>query len=74
MPAKRPVPLSDAALGHKQSIGETNDGHPLPVKNTFIDVHTPTDGRPDGQPVSTAPAQAQRMLHLSLCSGALRVE
>eukprot|EP00913_Durusdinium_trenchii_P000275 g249.t1 len=71
MPAKRPLPLSDAALGHKgegatgdmtnQSIGETNDGQPLPVKNTFIDVPsgfspatTPTD---HSQPVSTAPAQ-----------------
>ena len=72
MPAKRPLPLSDAALGHKgegntgdltnqSAIGETNDGLPLPVKNTFIDVpsgfspaQTPTD---HGQPVSTAPAQ-----------------
>lgn len=72
MPAKRPLPLSDAALGHKgeggtgdltnqPAIGETNDGLPLPVKNTFIDVpsgfspsHTPTD---NSQPVSTAPAQ-----------------
>ena len=56
MPAKRPVPLSDAALGHQ---------HPLPVKNTFIDVHTPTDG----QPVSTAPAQ----VHYALSDFAARL-
>ncbi|CAJ1351852.1 unnamed protein product [Effrenium voratum] len=70
MPAKRPVPLTDAALGHKSeatgeltnqsAIGETNAGVPLPVKNTFIDVpsgFSPTTTPTDAQPVSTAPAQ-----------------
>jgi len=62
MPPKRPVPLTDAALGHKKLQGASGAGHALTVKNTFIDL-------PDGagtsspsksaQPVSTAPAQVQ---------------
>eukprot|EP00929_Paragymnodinium_shiwhaense_P020265 TRINITY_DN13562_c0_g1_i1.p1 TRINITY_DN13562_c0_g1~~TRINITY_DN13562_c0_g1_i1.p1 ORF type:complete len:567 (+),score=123.02 TRINITY_DN13562_c0_g1_i1:120-1820(+) len=38
MPLKRPTPLSDDLLAPKPSIGATNNGQPLPVKNTFIDV------------------------------------
>ncbi|CAE7338241.1 unnamed protein product [Symbiodinium natans] len=67
MPTKRPVPLSDAALGHKGdtsnelAIGETNAGVPLPVKNTFIDMPsglTPVNSpSKDAHPSSTAPAQ-----------------
>lgn len=64
MPPKRPVPLSDAALGHKGGLGvdqgvfgETNAGIPLPVKNTFIDMPEGTSPSKKTQPISTAPAQ-----------------
>eukprot|EP00930_Biecheleria_cincta_P001848 TRINITY_DN102940_c0_g1_i1.p1 TRINITY_DN102940_c0_g1~~TRINITY_DN102940_c0_g1_i1.p1 ORF type:complete len:611 (-),score=83.37 TRINITY_DN102940_c0_g1_i1:315-2111(-) len=73
MAPKRPVPLSDAAVGHKAASGshdsselaqdsyETSAGETLPVKNTFIDV--PSGFSPTSSPskkaqlVSTAPAQ-----------------
>lgn len=70
MAPKRPVPLSDAAIGHKGSHGstepaqdsyETSAGETLPVKNTFIDV--PSGFSPSSSPskkaqlISTAPAQ-----------------
>mmetsp|Transcript_13848 Transcript_13848/g.37610 ORF Transcript_13848/g.37610 Transcript_13848/m.37610 type:complete len:518 (-) Transcript_13848:99-1652(-) len=41
MPSKRPAPLSDDLFknaGQQQPLGVTNNGQPLPVKNTFIDV------------------------------------
>eukprot|EP00928_Gymnodinium_smaydae_P079416 TRINITY_DN63353_c0_g1_i1.p1 TRINITY_DN63353_c0_g1~~TRINITY_DN63353_c0_g1_i1.p1 ORF type:complete len:522 (+),score=71.86 TRINITY_DN63353_c0_g1_i1:76-1641(+) len=37
MPLKRPQPLSDDCFPQQQ-LGATNNGVPLPVKNTFIDV------------------------------------
>mmetsp|Transcript_6469 Transcript_6469/g.14854 ORF Transcript_6469/g.14854 Transcript_6469/m.14854 type:complete len:582 (+) Transcript_6469:74-1819(+) len=65
MPTKRPVPLSDAALGHKgDASGELAIGDTvgeLKVKNTFIDfspVSSPNkDVQADSHPASTAPAQ-----------------
>eukprot|EP00439_Symbiodinium_sp_Y106_P055543 s4128_g7.t1 len=74
MPARRPAPLSDDALNGRSIgvgveatvqgatlLGATNNGIPLPVKNTFIDVPsglTPSAMKLDTpyNPLLTAPA------------------
>eukprot|EP00437_Effrenium_voratum_P016154 CAMPEP_0181441232 /NCGR_PEP_ID=MMETSP1110-20121109/23398_1 /TAXON_ID=174948 /ORGANISM="Symbiodinium sp., Strain CCMP421" /LENGTH=535 /DNA_ID=CAMNT_0023565103 /DNA_START=46 /DNA_END=1653 /DNA_ORIENTATION=+ len=74
MPARRPAPLSDDALNVRSNgagveatvqgatlLGATNNGIPLPVKNTFIDVPsglTPSAMKLDTpyNPLLTAPA------------------
>ncbi|CAJ1374426.1 unnamed protein product [Effrenium voratum] len=66
MPPRRPAPLSDDALNGRTCanatlLGATNNGVPLPVKNTFIDVPsglTPSAMKLDKpyHPMLTAPA------------------
>lgn len=71
MPSKRPAPLSDAFFQQGppsdaelkvqdsdwKLLGETNDGVPLPVKNTFIDVNTASAADRSSPGVNTAPAE-----------------
>mmetsp|Transcript_11671 Transcript_11671/g.31357 ORF Transcript_11671/g.31357 Transcript_11671/m.31357 type:complete len:413 (+) Transcript_11671:62-1300(+) len=78
MPPRRPEPLSEEFFTPPVLLGSTNNGIPLPVKNTFLDVpsgftpksmkHAPAKMMSAPAEVKNAPGFLQRALEASVAA------